>query len=220
MSPRRTTPLLLDALAPSSRDMIKPLLRPWKINKGAALFRQGDPMTSLYFLDSGFVLYEVTKGDGRHMVLGFSRPDDCIGDLEIFANTPALCTAVAHTAASGWQMDATRAISALDDVPGFAKIITTVLATVSCLHRQMYEYASLSAPHERLAAALLLLSDASPRTPPQISQAMLARLLALSRQCVGKHLNEWAQAGWIDVQYRSLRVINRDALSGVLQRLI
>lgn len=217
-----TLPALLQTLPPAAQDQIAPLLRPWLAQKGTTLFHQNDHPHTLYFLSSGFVRYEVTQSDGRHLLLGFSKPGLCIGDLEIFAESPTLCEAKAHTAVAGWQMDADLAVKALEAIPGFASVITGHLAKVSRFQRLMYQASVLRAPHERLAIVLLWLSStADGQEDPdqhllQISQAMLAQMLALSRQCISKHLQQWKDAGWIAAHYRGLRVVDRTALAALL----
>lgn len=215
-------PAHLQALTPPAQAMVVPLLRPWQARKGTTLFHQNDHPHSLFFLATGFVRYEVTQSDGKHLLLAFSKPGSCFCDLEIFAGSPALCSAVAHTAVTGWQMDADMAVKALDAVPGFASVITGHLAKVSRFQRLMYQASVLRAPHERLAIVLLWLSSTSdgqedPDQPLlQISQAMLAQMLALSRQCISKHLQQWKDAGWIASHYRGLRVVDRPALAALL----
>lgn len=215
-------PAQLQALTPSARGMLAPLLRPWHARKGAMVFHQRAPMPALYFLHAGFVRYDITQADGQQLLLGFSKPGECFGDLEIFTGAPTMSSAVAHTAVSGWQLDAELAIEALDAVPGFAKLMTSILARVSLLHRGMYMAAALQSPAERLAMALLWLSSSAdgqedPDQPLlQISQTMLAEMLALSRQCISKHLQQWRDAGWIAAHYRGLRVVNRPAIAALL----
>ncbi len=202
--------------------MLAPLLRPWQAQQGTTLFYQNDPPHSLYFLDAGFVRYEVTQSDGKHLLLAFSKPGSCFGDLEIFAESTTLCSAIAHTAVSGWQMDADTALKAQEAIPGFASLISANLAKVSRFQRLMYQNSVLQSPGQRLASALLWLSStADGQEDPdqallQISQTMLAQMLALSRQCISKHIQQWKDAGWIAGYYRGLRVIDRPALAAML----
>ncbi len=103
-------------------------------------------MQSLFFLNEGFVRHEVTMADGRDMIHGFNRPGDSIGDLEIFARTPALCTAIAQTSVAGWRMETHQVIDALDSVPGFARLMLEHMARFAHMNRRLYETASLRIP--------------------------------------------------------------------------
>lgn len=49
------------------------------VNRGAALFRQGDPMTALYEVHAGFFKTGVTDVQGRSQVTGFHLPGDLLG---------------------------------------------------------------------------------------------------------------------------------------------
>ncbi len=47
--------------------------------RGASLYREGDPCTSVYFLRSGSAKAVVTESAGREIVTGFYLPSDMVG---------------------------------------------------------------------------------------------------------------------------------------------
>jgi hypothetical protein len=47
----------------------------------------------------------------------------------------------------------------------------------------------------------------------------MARMLALTRQCVSKHMGQWADEGVIEIRPRGVCVLNRRALSALVSRL-
>lgn len=196
-------------------------MSPWRAPKGARIFSQGEPMHALFFLNEGFIRHEFTLNDGRDMVHGFNRPGDTMGDLEIFAGTPAQCTAIAQTSVTGWRMETHKVIDALDAVPGFSRLMLEHMARFAHLNRRLYEFATLRSTQERLALLLLWLSARPGETDEgahpllQISQTTMARMLALTRQCVSKHLGQWAADGLIEIRPRGVCVLNRDALSAL-----
>jgi CRP-like cAMP-binding protein len=200
-------------------------MSPWRAPKGARIFSQGEPMHALFFLNEGFIRHEFTLNDGRDMVHGFNRPGDTMGDLEIFAGTPAQCTAIAQTSVLGWRMETHKVIDALDAVPGFSRLMLEHMARFAHLNRRLYEFATLRSTQERLAMLLLWLSarpgesDDGAHPLLQISQATMARMLALTRQCVSKHLGQWAADGLIEIRPRGVCVLNRAALSALVGAL-
>jgi CRP-like cAMP-binding protein len=223
MHHRPPSPRLLSLLPSASKDQLMGLMSPWRAPKGAVIFHQGEPMHALIWLVEGYVRHEFTLADGRHMIHGFNRPGESIGDLEIFAGTPAHCTAIAQTRATGWRMETHLVLDALHSVPGFAPLMLTHMARFAQLNRRLYELASLRTPPERLAALLLWLSarhgecQSDPAHPLlQISQSTMARMLALTRQCVSKHLGQWAQDGLIELRPRGVNILDRQALSALI----
>ncbi|MDO9234662.1 MAG: Crp/Fnr family transcriptional regulator [Aquabacterium sp.] len=221
----RLSPLYLADLPATSLAQISPLLEPWSVRKGDTVFRQGEPVNTLYMIDTGSVRCEVTWPDGRQMIVGFGQAGRCIGDVEVFDGVAALSTAVAHAAATGWTMSSERAFEALAGVPGFAKLMTKALARVGRIHHQMYQYALLKEPHERLAMSLLSMSrnhaehDKAEHNTIHITQDMLSQVVGLSRQCVSKHLRQWETAGWLSIQYGNIRILDRAAIATVLPQL-
>ena len=200
-------------------------MSPWRAPKGARVFHQGEPMHALFFLSEGFIRHEFSLDDGRDMIHGFNRPGDTMGDLEIFAGTPAQCTAIAHTSVSGWRMETHKVIDALDAVPGFSRLMLEQMARFAHLNRRLYEFSMLRSTQERLAVLLLWLS-ARPGEPDEdshpllhISQATMARMLALTRQCVSKHLGQWAAEGVIEIRPRGVCVLNRAALLALVDTI-
>jgi CRP-like cAMP-binding protein len=182
-------------------------------------------MHAMFFLNEGFIRHEFTLDDGRDMIHGFNRPGDTMGDLEIFAGTPAQCTAVAQTIVVGWRMETHEVIDALDSVPGFSRLMLEHMARFAHLNRRLYEFATLRTSAERLAALLLWLS-ARPGEPEegfhpllQISQSTMARMLALTRQCLSKHLGQWAADGVIEIRPRGVCVLNRAALQDLVEAI-
>lgn len=183
-------------------------------------------MHSLFFLNAGFVRHEFTTADGQEMIHGFNRPGESIGDLEIFAGTPAHCTAIAQTSVAGWRMETHHVLDALDSVPGFARLMLEHMARFAHMNRRLYELASLRCSTQERLAALLLWLDARPGEADegehpllQISQATMARMLALTRQCVSKHLCQWATDGVIEIRPRGVCVLDRGALSALVGAL-
>jgi CRP/FNR family cyclic AMP-dependent transcriptional regulator len=216
------TPKYLAELSEHAQAQLRPRLTPWRLGKDETVFVQGERVNKLYMLDSGSVRCEVTHADGRSIIVGFGQPGRCFGDVETFDDIPALSTATSNSAITGWTMDAPHAFEALSTVPEFARLMTRTLARVGRIHHQMYQYALLREPHERLAITLLSMSrnhaerEGDEQVLVRVTQDMLSRIVGVSRQCVSKHLRRWADLGWIDIQYGGIRVSNSGSLMQLL----
>ncbi|MDO9271736.1 MAG: Crp/Fnr family transcriptional regulator [Rugosibacter sp.] len=189
-------------------------LRWWGAAPGEVLFQQGDNVPALYFIETGSVICDATLEDGRHMIIGFAMSGDgAFGAFEVFGGTPAACTATTYSAVTGWHMPAAQATMALEQIPGFANLITRSMARAASTFQHGYIQAVLREPHELIAMALL-----SATQPLQkVNQTTLAKVLGLTRQCVNKHLRQWAASGLVEIGYAGVRVVDREALKQVLQ---
>ncbi len=65
-----------------------------KVKKGAALFRTGDPLRSLYTVRTGSFKTGIVSVDGREQVTGFQLSGDMLG-LDAISDDAHACTAVA-----------------------------------------------------------------------------------------------------------------------------
>lgn len=62
-------PGYLDRLTPEERSLLEPLLRRESYRRGEALFRQGDLLDRLYFLESGTLKMVLASAQGRDVIL-------------------------------------------------------------------------------------------------------------------------------------------------------
>ena len=70
----------------------------------------------------------------------------------------------------------------------------------------------------RAAMAELLLDEADAYGEVHLSQSSLATLLGASRQSVNEALSDLRRRGMAETGYRRIRVVDRDALTGVVGR--
>ena len=65
-----------------------------KVKKGAALYRTGDPLRSLYAVRVGFFKTSVLSVDGREQVTGFQMQGEMLG-LDAISSDHYACNAIA-----------------------------------------------------------------------------------------------------------------------------
>jgi len=61
----------------------------------------------------------------------------------------------------------------------------------------------------------MVLNKANTKNQLRISQEVLATAVGASRQAVGKVLREWNAAGIVDVSYRRVKILDRNALKSI-----
>src|SRR5690349_16040206 len=70
------------------------IVQRFKVKKGAALYRAGDPLRSLYAVRIGSFKTSVLSVDGREQVTGFQIPGEMLG-LDAISTELHACNAVA-----------------------------------------------------------------------------------------------------------------------------
>ena len=78
-----------DLLTEAERARLAPIAALMRIERGAILFRQGDPATAIYDIADGVLKSTVPRADGTRAILGFYFPQDIVGldEAGLYANT-------------------------------------------------------------------------------------------------------------------------------------
>src|SRR5215207_3648382 len=86
---------LFAPLPPDALDELSARLRRRPYNRGEAVFREGDPGTSLYIVQSGHVKLSLTSAEGREIIIDLLGPGDVFGELALLDGEPRSADAVA-----------------------------------------------------------------------------------------------------------------------------
>ena len=187
------------------------MAEPWQATTGECIFRHQAPVSALWMIDQGQVRFQFDTQNGRTIVTGLAGAGHCFGDIEITEGFPALSDALAATACKGWRLPRAAVLQAMEQVPGFARLLITVLARSLRLRHQMYLHTLLQPADQRLALALLNLAEPCADDPARlvvaVTQDALTEFTGTSRQFVSKHISLWAERGWITTGYRSLEIL-------------
>ena len=216
----RTAARFISALPLASQTAVMALAEAWHAAPGDYLFRHQGPVQALWMIDQGQVRFQIDTTDGRTTVTGLAGAGHCFADIEITEDLPALSDAVAITACSGWRIPRKAVLQALDNIPGFARLLITSLARGSRLLQQIYRHTLLLPADQRLALVMLNLAqpctDGSGRLVVPLTQGALSEYTGTSRQFVSKHISQWVERGWIATHYRSLEILAPDSLRKML----
>lgn len=207
-------------LPAASQTAIMDLAEAWQAAPGERIFRHQGPVPALWMLDRGQVRFQFDTPAGRTIVTGLAGPGHCFGDIEITEGFPALSDALAATACQGWRLPRAAVLEAMEQVPGFSRLLITGLARSLRLRHQMYLHTLLQPADQRLALALLNLAEPCAEDPARlvvaVTQDALTEFTGTSRQFVSKHISLWAERGWITTGYRSLEILAPERLRELL----
>lgn len=221
----RSRPLLFASLPADEMEHLCARISPWQASKGSTIYTEGEEVKGLYLIDVGRVQFDLHSFEGRRLVVGFLGPGHVFGDVELIEGSPALTSAVAAQAVTGWWLSAADFHNTLIHTPHFNILMMRSLARNTRLHHLLYRHSVLMSPDERLAMALLALERQQHPGDPndgghliRTTQDSLALVLGTTRQCVSKHLKQWETDGWIAIHYGGIQITNRVAIAALLQR--
>ncbi len=208
------------SLPGASQAAMMALAEPWRAAPGECIFRHQGPVPALWLIDQGQVRFQFDTPAGRTIITGLADAGHCFGDVEITEGFAALSDALATTACLGWRLPRAAVLQAMEQVPGFARLLISGLARSLRLRHQMYLHTLLQPADQRLALALLNLAqpapDGSAKLVVPVTQDALTEFTGTSRQFVSKHISLWAERGWIATRYRSVEILAPECLRELL----
>ncbi|MEM6937359.1 MAG: Crp/Fnr family transcriptional regulator [Pseudomonadota bacterium] len=205
--------LLFGNLPGERLDQLAALAQSREVSKGTLLFNQGDPGDALYGIASGKVLVYITGADGREFSLTVLETGDVLGEVALIDGRPRTAAARTMEKCRLLVIQRSHFTPLLEDNPQLARGLLTLLCDRLRWSSQLIEEFSLMPVEGRLARRLLTLAELLGKTSSEgvqleISQSELAQFLGISRQIVNQYLQEWRQAGWLELSRG--RVLIRD----------
>jgi CRP/FNR family transcriptional regulator, cyclic AMP receptor protein len=184
-----------------------------------AIFLQGDPCDSIYYLERGKVKVAVVSKRGKEAVIAILGPGDFLGEECLAGQAKRLSTATPLTDCVLVRMEKGAAIKALRDDPVFSErflayMIERNIRTQEDLVDQLF-----NSSEKRLARVLLLLANYGKEHQPdlviaKISQETLAEMVGTTRSRVNYFMNKFRKLGFI--KYNGDLEVNSSLLSVVL----
>ena len=195
-----------------------------KVRRGAALFRKGEQFTSLFAIRTGFFKTSVTAVDGRTQVTGFQMAGEIIG-LDGIVSDRHTCDAIALEDAEVCVMPFDRINELSRDIGALQLHVHRIMSReIVREHGVMLLLGSMRA-EERLAAFLLNLVQrlhargfSRSELVLRMTREEIGSYLGLKLETVSRTFSKFAEDGLVEVRQRHLRILDQQALRGVLQQ--
>ena len=186
----------------------------------ATIFAQGDPATSVMYVEQGAVRLSVLSHAGKEAVVAVLDESHFFGEGCLVGQSRRMATATAMTACTIVIVDKQEMVRRLHATPAFADRFLTHMLTRNIRIEEDLIDQLFNSSEKRLARTLLLLArygepDASHRTLPRVSQETLAEMVGTTRSRVNFFMNRFRKLGFID--YNGGLKINNSLLSVVLR---
>ena len=184
------------------------------------IFAQGDPATSVMYVDSGTVRLSVLSHAGKEAVIAVLESGDFFGEGCLASQTRRMASATAMTPSTILSVEKENMARELHARPDFADRFLTHMLTRNIRIEEDLIDQLFNSSEKRLARTLLLLArygtpEASHRTLPKVSQETLAEMVGTTRSRVNFFMNKFRKLGFID--YNGGLKINNSLLSVVLR---
>lgn len=181
------------------------------VRAGRHVFRQDEPGTSLFVIESGVVKVQRASPDGKEVILTILGPGDFFGELAILDGEPRSADAVAKEDCNLLVLERDDFLAFLSREPSAAaKLLAALSRRLRRTDQLVQDAAFLDVP-ARLARALLQLAE-SPEAARGLTQSELAAMVGASRESVNRWLQFYRRRGLIDSASGSIRVLQPEEL--------
>jgi len=183
------------------------------------IYSQGDPATSVMFLQKGPVKLSVVNETGKEAVVAILGPGDFLGEGCLAGQSICMATAITIAPTAVLVIEKDEMIRTLHEEHEFSdRFIAYMLARNIRVEEDLIDQL-FNSSEKRLARALLLLARYGAQGHPQkvlpkVSQEMLAEMIGTTRSRVNFFMNKFRKLGFI--QYNGEIHINNSLLSVVL----
>ena len=188
---------------------------PVRCSPGYLIYLQNTQATCFYYLKSGKVKSFIQSEDGGERVLNLYTAGSLFGEASFFDELPRVSSAVAVVPCEIVPIDRELVTQEFARNPELALAMMKYLArTVRLLSEQVDQMAFRPA---RWRVANCLLTLASGAGAVSCTQDDIAAAVSASRVTVSRVLNEFAQRGWVELGYRTIRLAEPEPLKRLCQ---
>jgi CRP/FNR family transcriptional regulator, cyclic AMP receptor protein len=174
------------------------------VSKKHLIFCQGDPGTSVFYIQAGKVKLTVVSQRGKEATLALLTDGDFVGEECITAGQPIrMATATAVTDCSVLKIDRAEMLRALHQEHAFSDVFVAYLLGRNIRIQEDLVDQLFNSSEKRLARILLLLAhfgkEGRPETViPKLSQETLAEMVGTTRSRVNFFMNRFRKLGFIE----------------------
>ena len=187
--------------------------------KSQKFYSQGDPATSVMYIQKGRVKLSVVNEVGKEAVVAILGPGDFFGEGSIAGQSVRMGTASAITLSTVLVIEKKEMIRVLHSEHAFSDRFVAYMLTRNIRIEQDLVDQLFNSSEKRLARTLLLLAqygkqDQPQKMIPKISQETLAEMIGTTRSRVNFFMNKFKKLGFI--KYNGGLHIDPSLLSVVL----
>jgi CRP-like cAMP-binding protein len=170
--------------------------------KKSAIFQQGDPADSVFFVSSGLVKIAVASPGGRDAIVAMIVAGGFFGEASLAGQSVRTTTATTMTDCTLIAVERSAFAQLLTTEPGFSDVFLAHMLTRAIRSEEDLIDHLFNPSEKRLARALLLLANADREEGPvpiaaNVSQETLAEMIGTTRSRVSFFMNKFRRHGFI-----------------------
>jgi CRP/FNR family cyclic AMP-dependent transcriptional regulator len=174
-----------------------------KIRKGQAIFKQGQPAETVFYIQKGKLKLTVVSAQGKEAIVAILGAGDFLGEECLDGQRVRPATASAMMEATVAQIEKTAIHQLIHDEPAFSEMFIAHLLERSARVQADLVDQLFNSSEKRLARTLLLLANFGKEGQPepiiaQISQETLAEMIGTTRSRVSFFMNKFRKLGLIE----------------------
>ena len=203
---------LLAALPAESLARLWPLLEPVQTTLRQNLVAAGEPITAVYFPETGWASMLAQLADGNSAEVGLIGTEGMVGLSLLLGADTSFVEAMVQGPGTMLRLGANAFRQALDDIPGLERLL---MRYALAFQEQVTQTAACNGHHgldQRLARWLLMAHDRAGSDEFSMTQDFLALMLCVHRPGVTIAARLFQQAGLIRYSQGKLVVTDRDGL--------
>jgi len=186
----------------------------------ATIFAQGDPATSVMYVEKGAVRLSVISHAGKEATIAVLEASHFFGEGCLVGQPRRMATATAMSPCTIMVVEKQETVRLLHTRPAFAEAFLSHMLMRNIRIEEDLIDQLFNSTEKRLARTLLLLArygepNESHRALPKVSQELLAEMIGTTRSRVNFFMNKFRKLGFID--YNGDLKVNNSLLSVVLR---
>jgi CRP/FNR family cyclic AMP-dependent transcriptional regulator len=175
---------------------------PSEYGNGQTIFTQGQPATTLFYIQKGGAKLSVLSGHGKEAVIAILDADSFVGEGCLAGQRVRMATATAIGPSTLLRIEQKGMMRVLHDKHFSDFFIRHMLLRTIRVEADLVDQL-FNSSEKRLARALLLIAhygnQGKPKTDiPKISQETLAEMIGTTRARVSSFMNKFRKLGFID----------------------
>ncbi|PSS57906.1 fumarate/nitrate reduction transcriptional regulator Fnr [Pseudomonas sp. BBP2017] len=198
------------------------IVQRFKVKKGAALYRAGDPLRSLYAVRIGSFKTSMLSIDGREQVTGFQIPGEMLG-LDAISTDLHTCNAVALEDSEVCPVHFAQLEKLAQELPSLQHNLNKLLSREIVRDHDMLMMLGNMNSDERLAAFLLNLSQrlnergySSSSFVLKMRREEIGSYLGLRLETICRGIAHLRDLGLVEINGRDVNIQNMDGLKQLI----
>ena len=193
------------------------------LQKGDALYRQGEKLNSLYAVHSGSLRSYIITKDGKEQTMGFYLPGELIG-LDGLENSEHSCTTEALETTSICELPFDNLQSLCGQLPSLQQQMLRLMGKELSGDHDVLLLLGTRSAEERLAAFLLSLSKrysergfSATEFNLSMSRHDISNFLGVAVETISRQFSNLDKAGIVQVKHRNVKILDERRLQEIVE---